>query len=147
MIGKVFQIGVAKQKGNQIMNVKHIEVLKNSGIIGDRNFKNNNDIKKQITLIEIENINYYNKISNSNIPPIDFRRNIITENISLNNLVGKEFFIGQIKIKAHDLCRPCKYLQDLLDKKDLIKKLMLKSGLRCEVLSNGKISSGDKIST
>ena len=95
--------------------------------------------------IEIENINYYNKISNTFIPAIKFRRNIITKDISLNKLVGSEFYIGQVKVKAHDLCRPCKYLQESLKQKNIIKELLLKGGLRCEILTSGKIFIGDKI--
>ena len=77
--------------------------------------------------------------------PKDFRRNIITEGIRLNELVGSEFFIGNVKVKAHDLCRPCKYLQESLNQKNLVKKLLRKGGLRCEILTNGKIFVGDEI--
>ena len=99
----------------------------------------------QITLIEIENIDYYNKISKTQIPAIDFRRNIITSGIRLNELVNKEFFIGKIKVKAHDLCRPCSYLQNMLNQKNIVKEFLRTGGLRCELLSSGKIYVGDPI--
>ena len=108
-------------------------------------FEENNQKERQITLIEIENINYFNNISKTNIPPINFRRNIITENIKLNDLVGKEFFVGNVKLKGHDLCRPCKYLQDKLKQNNFIKEFLHKGGLRCEILTNGKINVGDII--
>ena len=88
--------------------------VKGKGLTDDRKFKDNNDKMNQLTLIESENISLFNKIANTNIPQLDFRRNLITENIKLNNLVNKEFFIGTIKVKAHDLCRPCKYLEKKL---------------------------------
>jgi len=53
--------------------------------------------------------------------------------------------IGNIKIKAHRLCDPCKYLQQKLNDEKLVKKLVNKGGLRCEILSSGKISVNDKI--
>ena len=59
--------------------------------------------------------------------------------------MGKEFFIGDIKLKAHDLCRPCKYLQETLNQENTIKELLLKGGLRCEILKDGKIVVGDEI--
>ena len=96
-------------------------------------------------MIEVENIKYYNKVSNSSINPLNFRRNIVTEGVELNNLVNKEFSIGNVKVKGHDLCRPCKYLQGLLDQKNFVKELMLKGGLRCEILSSGKIFVNDII--
>ena len=74
-----------------------------------------------------------------------FTEIIRTENIKLNDLVGKEFFIGNVKLKAHDLCRPCKYLQVKLNQKNFVKELLLRAGLRCEVLSSGKIYVGDII--
>ena len=144
-MGKVIGIGIAKIKGNQIQNVNFVEAFKGKGLKDDRNFSENNQKERQITLIEIENINYFNNISKTNIPPVNFRRNIITENIKLNDLVGKEFFVGNVKLKAHDLCRPCKYLQDKLKQNNFIKEFFNKGGLRCEIMTSGKIYVGDII--
>ena len=144
-MGKVVKIGIANIKGNQIQSVNKIEALKGKGLQNDRKFNENNQKQRQITLIEIENIDYFNNISKTNIPPLDFRRNIITENIRLNDLVGKEFFVGKVKLKAHDLCKPCKYLQDKLKQNNFIKEFLHKGGLRCEILNSGNISVGDII--
>ena len=59
--------------------------------------------------------------------------------------VGKDFFIGSVKLKAHDLCRPCKYLQESLKQKNIIKEFLLKGGLRCEILTSGEIFINDII--
>ena len=144
-MGKVIEIGITNIKGNQIQNVNKVEALKGKGLQNDRKFSENNQKERQVTLIEIENINHFNNISNINIPPVDFRRNIITENVRLNELVGKEFFVGNIKLKGHDLCRPCKYLQDKLKQNNFVKELLHKGGLRCEILTTGKINVGDII--
>ena len=144
-MGKVVQIGIVNIKGNQIINVNEVEALKGKGLLNDRKFSENNQKERQITLIEIENINHFNKISNTNIAAVDFRRNIITENIKLNDLVNKEFFVGNVKLRAHDLCRPCKYLQGKLSQGNFIKEFLHKGGLRCEILSSGKIFLGDLI--
>ena len=108
-------------------------------------FKNAIEKKSQITLIEIENINHYNQINWTSILPKDFRRNIITKDIRLNEFVDKEFYVGNVKLKGHDLCRPCKYLQESLHQKNTIKELLLKGGLRCEILSSGRIYINDQI--
>ena len=144
-MGKVVEIGVTNSKGNQIKNVNEVEALKGKGLLNDRKFRENNQKQCQITLIEVENINYFNNKSKTNIPPVNFRRNIITENVKLNDLVGKVFFIGNVKLKAHDLCRPCKYLQDKLKQNNFIKEFLHKGGLRCEILTSGKINVGDII--
>ena len=144
-MGKVVEIGIANTKGNQIQKVNKVEALKGKGLQNDRKFSENNQKERQVTLIEIENINHFNNISNSNIHPVDFRRNIITENVRLNELVGKEFFVGNIKLKGHDLCRPCKYLQDKLKQNNFVKEFLHTGGLRCEILTSGKINVGDII--
>ena len=133
-MSKVILIGISKLKGASLLPMKSVDAIKGKGLKNDRKFKENNDKKNQLTLIESENINYYNKVSNSSINPLNFRRNIITEGVKLNNLVNKEFLIGDVKVKGHDLCRPCKYLEQLLDQKNLIKELIRKGGLRCEIL-------------
>jgi len=144
-MGKVVEIGIAHNKGNQIEQVNQIEALQGKGLLNDRKFKELNHKDCQITLIEIENINYYNNITKTNIPPLDFRRNIVTQNIRLNGLIGQEFFVGTVKLKAHDLCRPCKYLQEKLKADNFVKELLHRAGLRCEILTSGKIKVGDII--
>ena len=145
MIGKVLKIGFAKTKGSIIEALESVEAIENEGLFNDRKIKKNNNNKSQLTLIEIENINYFNNLNEQPVDPLDFRRNIITENIRLNKLVGTEFFIGNIKVIGRDLCRPCKYLQKKLKKNNFIKELLLKGGLRCEILTSGKIYLNDII--
>ena len=145
MVAKVVEIGISRNFKEPLISVEHVEAIAGKGLVNDRYFKNYNENRSQITLIEIENINYYNKVTKAIIPAIKFRRNIITEGIELNKLLGLDFFIGKVKIKAHDLCRPCKSLQESLKQKNLIKELLHKGGLRCEILTSGKISIGDKI--
>ena len=142
---KVIEIAVSENPRGQMKSLKNVEVIAGKGLVNHYHFKNDNEKRRQITLIEIENINHYNQITRTSIPPKNFRRNIITEGIKLNALVGSEFFIGEVKVKAHDLCRPCKYLQESLNQKNLVKELLRKGGLRCEILTNGKIFVGDEI--
>ena len=144
-MGKVLEIGISENKSNKILNVNKVEAIKGKGLVGEKHFKEDNNKRCQITLIEIENINHYNKITRTTIPAINFLRNIITEGIRLNVLVGREFFIGGVKVKAHDLCRPCKSLQESLKQKNFVKELLKKGGLRCEILTSGKIFAGNKI--
>ena len=144
-MAKVKKICIAKNSGDKMEDVNQIEVIANKGIVNDRYFKDSNESDLQITLIESENIDYYNRISNSQMPYINFRRNVITREIELNNLVSKYFFIGEVKLLGIRLCNPCKYLQDMLNDKSLVKKLINRGGLRCEIITDGKISTNDII--
>jgi len=144
-MAKVFEIAITQNFKGKMETVNNINIISGKGIMGDRYFKENNDKKNQITLIEKENIDYFNKLNNTQIKSVEFRRNIITEEVRLNELVGKVFSLGNVKLKGIDLCRPCKNLQETLKQKNLIKEFLRKGGLRCEIIKDGKISVGDEI--
>jgi len=144
-ISKVFKIGLCKKNSQKIDEVSKIKVLSNKGIIGDRHFRDHQDHKGQITLIEKENIDYYNNKYKTKISYIDFRRNIITEGIELNDLVRKEIEVGKIKILPYELCRPCSHLEQTVGCNNIIKEFLKKGGLRCKVLISGEVNIGDKI--
>lgn len=144
-MSKVLKLGIVEINNKKIKEVETIEVLANKGVIGDRHFDEFNDPYCQLSLIESENIDYYNSKYGVNIPYVDFRRNIITRGINLNNLIGKKFKIGQVKVEGVDLCRPCKHLTELLNQKNLLKEFLRRGGLRCQVLTSSKINVGDKI--
>ena len=144
-MSEVFKIGITKSDDQRIKEVKQISLIAGKGIFGDLHFHEFNDARKQLTLIESENIDYFNKNFNLNIPYLSFRRNIITKGIQLNELVGKKLSIGKVKLKGIELCRPCKNLQEMLRQNNIIKEFLKKGGLRCEILNNGIINVGDLI--
>ena len=141
----VFEIGITEKNNQEIERKETIEVVASKGIIGDRYFHDFNGDREQITLIESENIDYYNKNFNTNFNYLDFRRNIVTKDIELNSLIGKTILVGKIKLKVNDLCRPCKNLQNRLGQNNIIKEFLKRGGLRCEILTSGFINVGDKI--
>ena len=142
---EIIKIGITQDSLHNLGEAKKIELLAGKGIIGDRHFRDKNNPKNQLTLIESENIDYYNKKFDVQIPYINFRRNIITKGIKLNDLIGKQLIIGEVRVRGNDLCRPCKHLQEILNRKDIIKEFLKKGGLRCEILTSGKMEVGDKI--
>ena len=141
-MSKVFKIGTAKNNNQKIKEVLSIEVLSNKGIVGDRHFSEYNNPYNQLTLIESENIDYYNEKYDLNIPYIDFRRNIVTQGIKLNDLIGKKLLIGDVEIEVIDLCRPCRHLQEKLNQKNIIKEFLRRGGVRCHILKSSKIMIG-----
>jgi len=89
-MAEVFKLGIAADNNQPIMEVHSIEVLANKGIVGDRHFHDFNDPYNQLSLIEAENIDEYNIKFGLDIPYINFRRNIVTKGIQLNDLIGKK---------------------------------------------------------
>ena len=144
-MSKVYKLGITSDNNKKIQEVDSIKVIANKGVIGDRHFKDYNDPYCQLSLIESENIDYYNIKYGLNISYIDFRRNIITKEIDLNNLIGKKFFIGEAEVEGIDLCRPCRHLTEMLNEKNILKEFLRKGGLRCRILTTSQINIGDKI--
>ena len=141
----VLEIGITETNHQDIKKMESIEVVASKGIIGDRYFQDFNGDTEQITIIESENIDYYNSTFNTKYNYLEFRRNIVTKDIKLNDLVGKTIQVGKIKLKANDLCRPCKELQVKLGQNNIIKEFLRRGGLRCEILTSGNINVGDEI--
>ena len=122
---EVIKIGITEKNNQKIQEVKTVKVIANQGIVGDRHFKEFNDPFNQLSLIESENIDYYNIKYGLNIPYIDFRRNIITKGIKLNDLVGKKIKIGSVEV---DLTKDKSYYFECLKllKLELQKKTIKK---------------------
>ena len=144
-MAKVIKLGLTDKNNQKIKEVKTINVIKNQGIVGDRHFREFNDPFSQLTLIESENIDYYNLKYKLDIPYIDFRRNIVTEGIELNELVGKKILIGDVRVEGIDLCRPCRHLNEILNQNNILKEFLRRGGLRCQILNSSKINLGDQI--
>ena len=145
-MSEVYKIGITINNNQPINEVNSINVLANQGIVGDRHFNEFNDPYNQLSLIESENIDYYNIKYGLNISYIDFRRNIITKGIQLNDLVGKKILVGNVELEGIDLCRPCKHLSEILGQENIIKEFLRRGGLRCKILTSSCIRVGDKIS-
>ena len=144
-MSKVIKLGITDINNKEIKEVKSIEVLANKGVIGDRHFKDFNDPYCQLSLIESENIDYYNLKYGLDIPYINFRRNIVTKGIQLNELVGKKLKIGKVNLEGIDLCRPCRHLTEMLSQDNILKEFLRRGGLRCQILSSSSINIGDDI--
>ncbi len=141
----ILKIGLTKDHNKEIIETNEINLIAGKGVIGDRHFKDYNDPLNQLSIIESENIDEYNLKYKLNIPYLNFRRNIVTRGIKLNDLVGKEISIGTVKFEVIDLCRPCRHLSEKLGRNDIIKEFLRKGGIRCQIINDGKISLSDQI--
>ncbi len=71
---------------------------------------------RELTLIEAEAIEALRRDYNIELAAGDARRNIVTRGVALNHLVGKEFTVGNVRIRGLRLCEPCEHLQKLTGK-------------------------------
>ena len=99
----------------------------------------------ELTLIEAEAIEALRRDYQVELAAGDARRNIVTRNVALNHLVGREFAIGDVRIRGIRLCEPCDHLQKVTGK-SVIKGLLHRGGLRAQILTQGTIRVGDSVS-
>lgn len=149
MAGKIVAIHFGLSKTLSLH--EEATLVAGKGIVGDRNYNEEGAIdEEQFTLIERENVAHFVETTGLDIATINTRRNVATEGIALNELVGKEFSVGDVRLKGIDLCHPCDYLSGLLatetvSKTDVLKGLAGRGGLRAEILSGGTVRIGDEI--
>ena len=144
-MSKIIKIGIAESNNKKITEVNAVDLVAGKGVVGDRHFKDYNNPYNHLSIIESENIDDYNKKYNLDISYLDFRRNIVTKGIKLNDLIAKKIIIRNVQLEVIDLCRPCRHLSEKLNEDNIIKEFLRKGGIRCEILNNGKISIGDQI--
>ena len=152
--GRVKGIYIAPKMGANVSGHQKVSVRAGKGIEGDRYFtntgKNRSNYKGQpdweITLIESEVIVAFNQDTGNKFHESDFRRNIVTEGVRLNDLVGKTFNINGVSFFGVQLCEPCASLQKRLAVK-ILPDLIGKGGLRAQIRGVGLLNVGDAISS
>jgi len=99
----------------------------------------------ELTLIEAEALEAMARDYQITLAPGEARRNLVTRGVPLNHLVGKEFSIGDVRIRGIRLCEPCGHLEGLVGL-PVIKGLRHRGGLRAQILSGGLLRAGADIS-
>jgi MOSC domain-containing protein YiiM len=147
--GKVESIHIASAPTAPVKALDHVVLIPGVGLEGDRYaLKQGTFFKPQpdfeLTLIEAEAIEALRREYDVELAPGDARRNIVTRDVPLNHLVGREFVIGDVPIRGIRLCEPCDHLQRVTGK-HVIKGLRHRGGLRAQILAQGTIRVGDSI--
>ena len=144
-MGKIEAINITNTGEENTFYINQAILEKEKGIVNDRYYENFKEKKEQVTLINLEDIDNFNNQIKRDIEAKDFRRNFIVSGINLNELINKKIKINRVTLKIHEICQPCKYLQDRLKIPGLVKMLVNRSGVRAEILSSGSLSVGDTI--
>lgn len=151
MSGHVIGIYTANVKHSEQISLESVQLKTSKGIVGDRFFGlRPKHPGRNLTLIEAEVIANFNLIYQQTIPPQATRRNLITQGLRLNNLIGKIFQVGEVLCSGVELCEPCKVMARQMPYTDLspteiIQAFTYHGGIRAAVLSDGIIKIGDNI--
>lgn len=150
-MGHVVEILIAESPSAAMKPQASVEAFPGKGLQGDRYFlglgtftPKSHQPDYELTLVEKEKIEAFAAQADRIFRPEDARRNIVTEGIDLNALVGKQFLIGEVLIRGVRLCEPCSFLARSTFPETL-KGLIHKAGLRAQILTQGTLRIGDKI--
>lgn len=148
--GKLIAIYITESAALPMQEVHHVRAQPGAGLEGDRYFNQQGSFSKpnqpdrEVTLIEFEAIQALKEEEGIELAPGDARRNLVTQDVPLNHLVGKEFRVGEVLLKGIRLCEPCGHLAKLT-RPEVMPALIHRGGLRAQVLSGGVIQAGDPI--
>ena len=151
--GSVVALFTTDRMSAPMKKMEELNALAGRGIDGDRYFLGTGTYSKkpepgrQVTLIKIEILEWLKDKFEITVKPEECRRNVLTRGIEINELIGTEFFVGPVRLRAHRITQPCRYLENLLDQPGLYKALWDNGGISCEILSDGVIKEGDMITT
>jgi MOSC domain-containing protein YiiM len=147
--GTVESIHTASAAEGAMQAVGQAEAIPGVGLEGDRYARKQGTFYKpepdyELTLIESEAVAAMRQEYKIELAPGDTRRNIVTRGVPLNHLVGREFQVGDVRIRGIRLCEPCDHLQRVTGAA-VIKGLRHRGGLRAQILSQGTIHVGDVV--
>ncbi|OWS70040.1 sulfurase [Polynucleobacter campilacus] len=157
---KIHSIYIASQAGELMNKREGARLIVGAGIEGDRYalgigaFSGSIPAKvRDVSLIALAGIEDANQeLEASGLKaylPSEVRRNIVIEGMSsdaLNQLIGKEFSLGFIRLRATELCIPCERPAKLSEKLNFLSAFTNRGGIRAQILDSGDIKVGDQLS-
>lgn len=145
-------IYITEKHKQPLTQVSQIDCVAGKGIIGDRHYGKRKWPGQNLTLIEAEAIEQFNRDLGQSINWQAPRRNIITQGIRLNDLVGQFFMLGNVQCFGVEQCEPCRLLgRDLenerVSSQQVIQAFKHSGGLRADIVTDGWINVGDALIT
>lgn len=139
------------QKGKKPQYRDSVEVVAGKGIVGDRYYEGQGTFsnkqpgngERDITFIASEEVDRFNNSRNDRLDYGDFRRNVITRGVNLNELVGKRFSVAGVHFEGLETCEPCAYLAKKVHR-GVLPDMVNRAGLRAAILTDGVIEVGNK---
>ncbi len=120
-----------------MLEVPQVECLAGRGLRGDRFFDFKDNYKGQVTFFANETYERLcEALNESGKSPAVFRRNVITQGVDLNSLIGKEFEVQGVRFEGTQEAAPCHWMNEAFGP-GAEKALRGFGGLRARILSDG----------
>jgi len=147
--GRILAIQITPIKAGPTQSVQSAEVQPGCGLAGNHYSADSAGLKRltpgqEVTLIESEAIVAAVRDHGLSVTHAETRRNLLTEGVPLNHLVGEKFRVGEVELRGIELCEPCRHLEKLT-RTGMIKAFRHRGGLRAQVISGGTLRVGDVV--
>jgi MOSC domain-containing protein YiiM len=148
----VLSIHIAPTAAAVMTSIRQVRAVAGKGLEGDRyanrlgTYSKDPGSGRDVTLIESEAMEALRRDYHVELGVGETRRNIVTQGVSLNHLVDKEFRVGEVVLRGTRLCEPCAHMEKLTVK-GALRGLIHRGGLRAEIVKGGTIRVGDVIAS
>jgi len=148
--GSLVAIQIGREAEGRLESVPEVRAVPGKGLEGDRYFRGEGSFSKhpgggrEVTLVASEMLNLLEHEHGIKLAPAETRRNLLTAGIPLNELVGKVFQVGAVRMRGVRLAEPCNHLERLTQS-GVLKGLVHRAGLRADILDEGVLRVGDTI--
>ncbi len=123
--------------GHPEVSVEEVECVAGRGLKGDRFFDFKANYKGQVTFFAREVYDdLRGRFPAADRPPSVFRRNLITEGVDLNTLIGREFEVQGVRFEGMAECSPCEWMDQAFHP-GAEAALKGRGGLRARILTDG----------
>ena len=153
-MGKVVGLFICSAAGQPMVASIQARASAGSGFVGDRYATNQGtfsrgQIMRHVSLIAREAIEEANRnLAGLGLPPFSMhetRRNIITQGFDVYAMLGRDVYIGGVKMRGTEPTKPCHRPSALVQKTGFAEAFSGRGGVRAEVLMDGVISLDDLI--
>ena len=134
-----------------MVGVDSVRTVAGKGIDGDRYatgkgfYSNKEGWGANVTLIQAEAIAAVNKGHSTDFTGAMLRRNLVTSNVKLDTLIGRNFRCGTTVLRGAKPFPPCAHLAYLLGRHGVLKYFAYCGGSGATVVAGGQIRVGDRI--
>ena len=132
-------IHLGAERVPNLRSVESVRAFAGKGLEGDRHFHEPGARAGQaLTLVEAE------VVEEVGLRPGETRRQVTVRGVRLNDLVGRQFRVGEVDCLGVELCEPCAHLESMT-RPGIIKELAHRAGINADILTDGVIRVGDQI--
>ncbi|CAN5409026.1 MOSC domain-containing protein [soil metagenome] len=141
--GRVTWIGVRPARKAPLVALDRAEITRETGLVGDH-YSGRPGGKRQVTLIQAEDLAAIAGYLGRDVTPGDLRRNLVVAGINLRALKDRRFQVGEAVLEATDDCHPCSRMETLLGPGGY-NAVRGHGGITARVVNGGLVRMGDAV--